>query len=265
MFTLNVARLIKTLAGLLVCLAALTLLLRLTPLPEFPGDALLSFFTEFVDVSAERSLFTWLSCLLWLSAAATAALVGLKRRETGRPDSSWWQAFALVPLAISIDEVAAMHERLSRIVRGLLDLGGALYFAWVIPVGLLAVLLAVVFFRFYLRLPSWLRVRVTVAAALAAGGALGLELVGSSIDQAEGLGRGSAAYLLVSVLEETLEYSGALVLLHALLHYLALQGGRLALHVQRAPGLSTEEASRQKLVGSWLHAPEQKGASSSEA
>lgn len=220
-------------AALVIATALIAhLVLHLAPLPDIPGIYLLR---DFIDPNAEQSAVTWISSVLWLIAAATAAVIANTRNTLGENDVRWWFAFAVIPLAISLDEVAAMHERLSEPVRDRLVLDGPLYFAWVIPAIIIVLALGVVFSRFLLRLPSWLRLRLVLAGGVAVAGAIGLELVGSAIFRVDEYGRQSVEYLVVTTFEEALELAGVLILISALLRYLAQHAKRITLQIVGYP------------------------------
>lgn len=226
MLSLSVRTVIRVAWVTTATLILVHVLLRFLFLPDIPGIYILR---AAVDLDAEQSISTWMSSILWGSAALAAFLVGRGEAPTSPRRARWWYAFALVPLAVSVDEVAAVHEKLSEPLRSQFDLDGVLFFAWVLPVGLLAVLLAVVFLRFIWALPPWLRNRIVVAAGLSVIGAIGVELIGSAIWRSETLGRNSAEYILVTTIEETLELAGALVLFDAVLRYLSERTDSLSL------------------------------------
>lgn len=229
---IDVRNVIRIASWIVASAFAAYLVLSFVRLPDVPGIFLAR---DFLDPNAEQSVVTWFSSILWLLGAATATLIGAARNHAKLRDAWWWYAFALVPLAISIDEVAAMHERLSAPVRARLELDGALYFAWVLPVGLLALVLGVVFSRFLLRLPAWLRGRILIAAAVSVAGGIGVELVGSAIFRMEDLGRHSAPYVVASTIEESLEIVGSLILLAGLLRYLATHTRRVTILLEDVP------------------------------
>lgn len=205
----------------LVALTALHLALQLLAPDGLPGIALLR---DFADPDLEASFPTWLNSVLWFCGAATAAAVAFEVRAAGRARWRWWFAFAALPLAISVDEIAMVHESVGVAVQRLTGLTGLLYFSWVVPAAALGVVLALVFLRFFQGLPARLQRRLIVVAVVAVVGAIGLESVSGGIYYAEEL-RGSTrydslGYLLVTTGEELLELTAALLLLRALLHHL---------------------------------------------
>jgi hypothetical protein len=158
------------------------------------------------SLSYESNVPTWyassllLVCALVLSAIASDA--STFRRH-------WW-GLAAGFLVMSIDEAVELHEHAG----GHLDLGGVLYFDWVIPAVALLVVLAALYLPFVRALPARRRRWFVAAGAIYVGGAVGLELpLGWWTDH---WGAESAGYALIDWVEETLELAGVSTFLLAL-------------------------------------------------
>ena len=175
-----------------------------------------------LDLFEERSAGTWVSTMLLAGVAlAAAALAAASAAQPARVRRGWTSLAGLFALA-SFDEVAGVHESLVDLVRSGVALPGFLYYAaWVLP-GMAVVAAFVVWqWRFFRRLPRWLRVRITAAAAVYVGAAAGLELAESALFASRG-GREWTPLLQVVVgVEEGLEMAAAAVMLLALLSHLA--------------------------------------------
>lgn len=229
---------VQVLGALIAVLVAAHLVLHLVPLPDFPGETMLR---RFVQVNREASFATWFSSMLWMAAAMAAASIGVARGTARENGAYWWWSFALVPLAVSIDEVASVHEDLADKSMEALGLGGAVYSSWDIPVTLFALLLLAVFLRFYLRMPGWLRVHVAISTALALG-SIAMEVVGATVGTTELLTTGKV-YLISNTIEETFEMVSALVLVGALLRYLEVLGDDVLVRFAAAPDGGEDSAS----------------------
>jgi hypothetical protein len=122
---------------------------------------------------------------------------------------------------MAIDEAFQFHERLNIPVGTLLGDGslGIFYFPWVIPGIALVSVLGLYFLRFLLHLPATTRLRFLMAATIFIGGAIGVELIGSS--HAELHGYENWTYSMIATLEESLEMAGLIVFIWALLNYCA--------------------------------------------
>lgn len=171
-------------------------------------------FSNLFNLNKENTVPAWFSSMLLLLVAYHAYLVSQLTSEHVDRFRRYWRLFAAIFLFLSLDESAALHER----VQSVLELhGGAvarsIKFVWVIPALLVCASLSVAYLRFVVALPSSIRWRLVAAGAIYIGGAAGMELVGGSIYTHFGNG---LLYLLTTVLEEMLEMSGALLCLHTL-------------------------------------------------
>jgi hypothetical protein len=161
------------------------------------------------SLSAEANVPTWFASSLLLACAVTAAAIA-RELAAGAPGRPHWWGIAVGLGWVSLDEVAGLHEHLG----GHLDTGGALYFDWVIWAALVVGVLAVIYLRFLLALPSPVRARLIIAATVFVTGALALELpLGWWTEHA---GSDSLGYALIDWVEETLELVGASLALVAL-------------------------------------------------
>lgn len=163
----------------------------------------------------ERNLPTLFSVLLllragWLSWAAAA----LPRLAATR-DRLTWQGLALIFGFLAADEALSIHEALIPPMRRWLAgsaLGDSTFltFAWILPYGLLVLLLAAGLLGWLLRLPARSRRWLLLSAALYLTGALVLEAVGGWWIGGD-LARRDLGYDLWVSAEEFLEMAGLLV------------------------------------------------------
>ena len=162
-----------------------------------------------LSLSFEGNLPTWFSSSLLLGCAIAAGAVA----AAGAPWRRHWWALAIGFGYASLDEAIELHEQLG----GHLDLGGVLYFDWVVPAIAILAVLAAVFLPFVRALPSPVRRRLVVAGAIYVGGALAMELpLGWWTER---FGAESLGYALLDWVEETLEMIGAALGLLAMVDY----------------------------------------------
>jgi hypothetical protein len=152
-----------------------------------------------LSLSYEHNVPTWLASALLLACALAAGAIA---RGAAAWRRHWWGVTAVFAYA-SLDETAGLHEDLG----GNFELGGVLYFDWVIPAAAILVVLAAVFLPFVRALPAVTRRRLVVAGAIYLGGAVAMELpLGWWVERA---GPDSLGYGLIDWVEETLELAGA--------------------------------------------------------
>ena len=148
-------------------------------------------------LDSEANPSTWFSSVLWLVAAAL--LAGRAVRATAQR-AGWWGATAFAA-ALSMDETASMHERLS-----FLPGADLLPFGWVIPAGVIGAAVAAVLAPWFRSLDGRLQGGLAIALVTTVIGAVGIETVAGFYVEDHGRDR---AYLVLATVEENLELAGA--------------------------------------------------------
>jgi hypothetical protein len=144
-----------------------------------------------------------------LCAAGLLLIISWQKSRERDRFAKHWTVLSLAFFALSVDEVAGLHEALNTLI----DI------PWTIPAAALLAVLAIVYARFVLHLPAATRTGFFIAAALFVGGAVGVEhatdwyLIDGSMD--------SLGYNLLTALEEGLEMFGVVALIHTLLAYMS--------------------------------------------
>lgn len=173
------------------------------------------------DVNGEANVPTWFtSSLLLAGALATVLLAVLVRRSGGRDGRRWFALAGLLAL-LSLDEAAALHERLGGPGATLLagTGGDRLHFAWVVPGAVLAVVVGAFFLGFLARLPRRVRAHLLGAGVTFLTGSIVLETASGAVLDAQG---DRAGYLLVTAAEEGLEMAAAVWFLYGVTTCLSL-------------------------------------------
>jgi len=155
--------------------------------------------------------------LLILPAFLLYAIAGIKR-NVGDKFRWHWMALALIFLLLSIDEMVGFHESLIKPMRSIMGAGGFLYFAWVVPGIGAVVLFGIAFLRFFLHLETKFKLLFFFSLALYLAGAVGGEMI--SGHYAALLGQRNLTYAVVASLEESIEFSGAILINYSLFKYI---------------------------------------------
>ena len=121
-------------------------------------------------------------------------------------------------LFAGMDEATMIHERISEGIKHFVDTSGVFYFAWVIPYSVLVLVFAMVFLRFFLRLPADTRRHVALAGFLYVTGAIGFELLGGAWVSSNSK---DAVFYLFATIEESLEMLGSIIFIYAFSNYIA--------------------------------------------
>lgn len=167
------------------------------------------------DVDEEDSFPTWYSAAALALTAAMLWVHALRRAEAADPWRWHWRGLAGGFLALSIDEVAGMHETLNSVIEG----------TWVVPALVLMALIGGIYLSFLLHLPRRVAVRFVVAGGIFLGGALGVEGFTEVYKDNDALD--TLAYNLWTAVEEGMEMAGVLVFLKALLDHMRTESGAL--------------------------------------
>lgn len=173
----------------------------------------------FLSFDSERSLPTFVSSLLLLGSGILLAAIARYGRHDGTGSRPWAILSGLF-VFLAIDEFASIHERFIQPTRNLLETSGLLYSAWIIPYGLLLLVVAAAFRRFLNDLPRALRALFLLSGAIYVFGAVGFESIGGR--HFEALGARDLSYAVYYTCEEILEMVGVSVFIYALLGYIAV-------------------------------------------
>jgi hypothetical protein len=166
------------------------------------------------DFDTERNLPTFFSgCLLLINSLL---LLAVWRTHVQLPDRRAWFLLAGLFTFLAFDEFFGVHERLSGPVRDTLSLSGVFFFSWIVAYGAAALALSLAFAPIWWRLESHAKRALALAAALYLSGALGMEMIGGWYFESV-RGVRDATFALLCTVEETLEISGSIVMLRALL------------------------------------------------
>jgi hypothetical protein len=118
---------------------------------------------------------------------------------------------AIIFVYLSLDEEAAIHEKLSTLLRGA-HLGGFFKYSWVIVIAPVILAGGLYFIPFLRRLPSPIGWRIFVAGCIYVGAAMGIEMIGGYIIANYGKGW---MYWTETVIEESGEMIGAALFISA--------------------------------------------------
>lgn len=186
-------------------------------LPDFPFRD--PFINEF-NVDGEENFPTLYSALTLLFSSILLAIIAYDRKIKINRYASKWQLLSGIFLFISLDELTSLHENLVKPLRRYFNFSGFLHFGWVLPIGILVVILAISFIKFLLHLPLKVRVLFIVAGAVYVFGALGMEIIGGKY--ANVYGQENFTYQIFTTLEEFLEMTGIIIFINALLYYMSI-------------------------------------------
>lgn len=174
---------------------------------------------QLFNVNREGNIPTWYSSLLLLTCFLLLLTVTQIKRKRQGPYRWHWLLLALVFLYLTIDEAAALHEKLTIPFQEneSLNVRGYVYFAWVLVGVPFVLFMGLVYARFLFHLPAQTRRHFVLAAVLYIGGAVVIESI--SANQWYLNDGTSLTFSAIGTLEEFCEMSGAIVFIYGLLTY----------------------------------------------
>ncbi len=186
---------------------------------------------RYFDFNGESNVPAFFSSVILLIAGGLLLLIHSQQKRweevTETTETNHWLILGLIFLFMAVDENVQLHEHVADFVRPQLgnDLSGLLHWAWVVPYGILTLVVAAYFMGFVLRLPPKTRNLIAISGVLFVTGALGLEFVEGYLYKRYGLDH--LYNRIMYCLEELLEMSGVTLFIYALLDYLASYGTAL--------------------------------------
>ena len=175
---------------------------------HYQWDELPWLLRQFFDVDEEDSLPTWYSATALLLASFLLLLISRRKRIDRDPWVRYWYGLTLAFAALSMDEIAGLHETLNSLID----------FSWTIPGGILAALFDLAYLRFLLHLPSRTRWLFILSGIIFVTGAVVVERSTDWYDDEDLLN--TLPYNLWNALEEGLEMGGVVLFIYALLGYM---------------------------------------------
>jgi hypothetical protein len=191
---------------------------------------------EWVDVNAEASIPTWYATITLMACSVMAAVIAVTARVRGRPYPLQWALVSVGFALLSLEEILGVHSQATKVLRSVVSITEGFGYVLVLgAIGLVGLaILAVVFGRFFMDLPSRWRRWFTIGAVIYLIGVFASDLVGDYLFTATE-GETSLLYESVLTVEEALEMTGVLIFIVLLLEYIRVFVGPLAIEV-RDPG-----------------------------
>ena len=187
--------------------------------------------TAMWDLDEENNVPTWFASMLLALVGLGLAFIGVMKYQ--ERDRYWWQwfAIALIPLFLSLDDMAQLHEALSDPLSEEYGFGGLLRWAWIVVAAPLVAVLTVLFLPFLFRLPPRTAILLVVGAGVVFSGGVILEMFEGWRVDASGHG-GLLLFSMVTV-QEVAEMIGTIIALYAVIDYAAGYRPVLVLHIER--------------------------------
>jgi len=198
------------------------------------------------NLDEENNVPTWFASMVLALVGFALAFVGLMKYQERDPHYRQWFAISLIPLFLSLDDMAQLHEALSSPLSEEYGFGGLLHWAWLVVALPVVAVLTVLFLPFLLRLPARTAILLLAGAGITFSGGVILEMFEGWRVDASGQG-GLLLFLMVTV-QEVMEMTGSIIALYAVIDYAAGYRPEMVFHVERDELPFTLE-SRRSLHG----------------
>lgn len=186
------------------------------------------FFFRVTNFDSETSIATFYSSLILLFSSFLLFIIYVQKRRLGNKAISWL-LLSLIFLFLSVDESVSIHERFISFYRNKFNLSGFLYFSWVIPYGILAILLFFYFIPFLINLEKRTTMLFVLSGFVFVSGAIGMELLGGKYFETNGK---VWQYTIFYTIEESLEILGISIFIYSLLRYISIKFKNIQFSVQ---------------------------------
>jgi hypothetical protein len=170
----------------------------------------------------EANIPTFFSSVLLLISAVLLAMIAVGKKRMHDRYAINWVILAIIFFYLATDEAASLHEMFSSPVMDILSRpheGVLWHLGWTIPFAALVVVFAVSYWKFLFHLPPVVKILLLTAAVFYVGGALGGEVVQILYGSMHGVEK--LTYTMIITIEETLEMTGILIFIYALLKYMS--------------------------------------------
>ncbi|MCG2461195.1 hypothetical protein K8352_10585 [Flavobacteriaceae bacterium F89] len=168
------------------------------------------------DLDTENNVPSFYSSLALLFSSILLYLIALYNKRN-RLKYFAWILLSVVFFYLSLDEILELHEHLVHLTERMLNLSGYGTAYWVIPYGVLVVILLLSLFGFLNKLPKSTLKLFILSGFIFVSGAVGMEIIGGI--QEELHGKLNVTYVVLITIEEVLEMLGIVVFIYALTSY----------------------------------------------
>ena len=182
-------------------------------------------FVPTFNFDGEENVPTLFSVFLILQAAVVCLVIS----KQNAPGQNYWLALSIIFTLLAVDEYFSFHEKLMSQVRSSISVSGFFYYVWIVPYGILVLILGIVLLRWLWQLPDQTKRGFIVSALLYLTGALLFEgFAGLYLNFGD---KGDFALSLLSTIEESLEMLGLMVFTYYAVKYLLAESGAIRFEV----------------------------------
>ena len=181
------------------------------------------FLIRLLCLKYECNLPTWFISAVQLLCALQLTMIAFVKRKMQAPYAWHWTFLAIIFYYISVDELVRIHEYGSDWFHET----GVFYYGWVIPAGIIVLVLGACYAGFLWHLPRRSRFQFILAATIFVGGAVGVEMIlGYWASMA---GESNIMWSMIAFVEEAMEILGMTLFFIALAEYVSRESVRISI------------------------------------
>lgn len=171
-------------------------------------------------LNGEQNFPTYFSSINLLLSSLLLYFIYRYYKNNALSDGKYWIVLSIIFLCLSIDDFICFHEKANLFIASELGREGVFYYPWVILAIVIILILAVFYFRFFLRLPRRYKVLFALSAFLFIGGAVGMEMVTGYLDYLAAAKATSWLRVVTGTIEDSMEILGVILFLYSLTDYI---------------------------------------------
>ncbi|MBD3887130.1 hypothetical protein IFO70_36615 [Phormidium tenue FACHB-886] len=169
-------------------------------------------------VDSENNIPSVYSGFALLFCGILLGIITVAQSQQRQPFVRHWRILSFIFFYLAVDELASIHELAIEPLRGLLKVGGILYYTWVVPAAILLVIFALSYLKFLRALPRKIRRLFIQSGLLYVMGALVTELPEGWVEAT--YTQKSLLFTFLVTFEEALEMGSIVLFLYTLLLYI---------------------------------------------
>lgn len=168
---------------------------------------------EKFSMEREGNFPSYFSAFILFLAAVQFSIISRGTRLLKNSSWRYWSGLSFIFVFLSLDEAVQLHEKLDTdLIWASVETSGLLAWPWVILYGSIATVIAVIYFRFWLRFVLKFRIAYALAAAVYVFSALGFEML-EALEYTTN-GGDTLKYTLLTSAEEIFEMAAILFLIN---------------------------------------------------
>ncbi len=208
----------KKILGLLLMIILFLEIANIIGLVYYFNDTNIKWLFNLFNIRTEGNIPAYYSSVTILIASFLLGFISFFRKANGL-SYFLWLVLSIIFLYLSVDEAVQLHERVGVLFEKKFSFTGYLYWAWVIPYGILFILFSVVyFFKFLPQLPKKFVRLFIVSGAIYVIGAIGVEMIGAKNYSSSNFSE--VVNAICYSIEEFLEMLGIALFIYSLLLYI---------------------------------------------